>query len=237
MIKLKHLLPPFKLLDNIHLSSGLIKDLQNLVTNLDDQFKPLIDVNKTASQIHRNLVEDSYENFYEIALTDSAVTNTSIDFNSLKVLDQNLDLGSKAKSFRNKKELMFNENSLLNESLHNIRTKYYEQYQELIDKVVDQFKSKPSRIRLGKVFAGKHISPHIDYDPSYKVRIIIPIISDKDCINTFWVKNEIISTTFNEGNAYFLNTGYRHAVMNFSKNDRYTLMISLDNQQDIAHLL
>lgn len=237
MIKLKHLLPPFSLLENIVLNKELMLDLQHLVKNLDDQFKPLIDINKTASQIHRNLVEDSYENFYEIALTDTALSNNDIDFSKLNSLDQNLDLGSRAKSFRNKKELMFTDTSLLNEALHNVKTEYYMQYQNLIDQVVNQFKSKPSRIRLGKVFAGKHISPHIDYDPGYKVRIIIPIISDKDCINMFWVKNEIISTTFNVGNAYFLNTGYKHAVMNFSKNDRYTLMISLEDHKDIEHLL
>jgi hypothetical protein len=237
MIKLKHSLPPFQKLDNIVLENSLIQELQQLVIKSDSKFRPLIDINKTASQIHKTLVEDSYENFYEIALTDTKLNNIKIDFNDLSKLDKNLNVGSKTKSFRNKKQLMDADNSLLNESLHNSKTEHYIENQELIDNILSRFKSKAARIRLGKVFAGKHISPHIDYDPGYKVRIIIPIISDKECVNVFWVKNDIISTSFDVGYAYFLNTGYKHAVMNFSKHDRYTLMISLDDQQDIEHLL
>lgn len=237
MTKLKHLLPPFQLLDHITFDSILVQNLQNLVKTLDNDFKPLIEINKSASQIHKNLVNEAYENFYEIALTDTLLDNSEIDFNQLSMLDENLNTESKAKNFRNKKELMSNNDSLLNESLHNNKTEYYDRNQSLIDEVIGKFKSKPSRIRLGKVFAGKFISPHIDYDPSYKVRIIIPIISDKECVNVFWVKNEIVSTSLNVGQAYFLNTGYKHAVMNFSKHDRYTLMISLEDQKDIEYLL
>ncbi len=62
--------------------------------------------------------------------------------------------------------------------------------------------------------------------------IILP-----ECVNIFWAKNQVHSIAFEPGKAYFLNTGYKHAVMNFNKHDRYTFMISIDGTEDINHLI
>jgi hypothetical protein len=107
----------------------------------------------------------------------------------------------------------------------------------LFDGILSKFRGKTTRVRLVKLDSGSSVAPHIDYDPSYAVRIIIPIIASPECINITWAKNEVHSTFFEPGKAYFLNTGYKHAVVNMSKHARYTFMISVTGTADIDHLI
>jgi hypothetical protein len=94
------------------------------------------------------------------------------------------------------------------------------------------------RVRITKLEAGKQIPWHIDYDPSYATRIIIPIYTNTMVENWFKVKGVETNVHLEAGKAYFLNTGFSHAVFNNSYMSRIALMFSLDGQDDletIAH--
>lgn len=235
--KLKHILPAYSILDHFSLSEDTLNELINCVTELEEQFETTIEVNKKLCAVHNDLTHSSYSSFYQIGLTDSSADNQSITFEELDNINEALNIGTKTQVHRRKKKLSTEDNNPMNESTFTVKTPTYYKYQPLFDKILKQLKGTPTRIRLVKLKAGENITPHIDYDPSYSLRIIIPIIADSNCVNLFWVKNQILSTTFSPGKAYFLNTGFKHAVINYSEKDRYTLMITLKDLKDIEHLL
>ena len=90
----------------------------------------------------------------------------------------------------------------MNESTYTAKTKIYDKYAEIFDSIFSKIKGVSTRARLVKLSSGSNVTPHIDYDPSYAVRIIIPIIADNECLNVFWVKN-IIYNKFIGMNEYY----------------------------------
>jgi hypothetical protein len=104
--------------------------------------------------------------------------------------------------------------------------------------IESQFKAKPIRVRLTRIEAGKYLTPHIDYDTTYAVRIIVPISGTKNVINVVWPKNQRVEYNMeNDGSAYFLNVGYKHSVEHNGDEDRIALMFSLPTQEDVESLL
>ena len=102
------------------------------------------------------------------------------------------------------------------------------------EECVNTFQSQALRVRLTRLKAGAVIAPHIDYDPGYAVRIVIPIVTDPKVINLFWVRGKVMKYHLPaDGGAWFLNVGFKHGVQNKSKTDRLCLMFSLDGQKDI----
>jgi hypothetical protein len=81
--------------------------------------------------------------------------------------------------------------------------------------------------------AGKVIPYHIDYDPSYAVRVIIPIHTNDKVLNLSKVKGEEVTANLEEGKAYFLNTGIPHSVVNTSLSARVALMYSIQGTDDL----
>ena len=230
--RLKHLLPLFSVLEHCSLDEDTLTNMVQCITELKDDFKSVFSANKDLAALHGDLAKSVYENFFQINLTDS-VYETNIDS-----LADSMNLHSVGiQNYRMKMRSVMEPTSPLNEATYTKKSDTYHPYSHILDKIISQFKGRTTRIRLVKLCAGTNISPHIDYDPSYSVRIIIPIISDNDCVNLFWYKNTVQTVSFEPGNAYFLNTGYKHAVVNLSKNDRYTLMISVDGTEDINHLI
>lgn len=232
-MKLKHKLPTYSVIDHLCIDDTLLAELTKCITELNDEFRSVLEVNKGLCGVHHELAKSVYDNFFQIALTDSTVENNDISLDECEVVHDSLN----SNGYRHKQLLVKDDNSVLNEATYTKKNDTYNKYAHIFDKIVSKFKGSPTRIRLVKLEAGSNITPHIDYDPSYAVRIIIPVIADMDCVNVFWVKNNVESVTFRPGNAYFLNTGYKHAVMNFSKHDRYTFMISVDGTEDINHLI
>ena len=99
--------------------------------------------------------------------------------------------------------------------------------------ITDQFKSPVTRVRLTKLPPKKDLIFHIDYDPSYAVRVVVPIYTN-DKVKNLFKYNDIKETYFlEEGKAYFLNTGIEHAVINEGDDPRIALIFSLDGQDDI----
>lgn len=236
-MKLKHRLPSHSVIDHLSLTPVQLESLINCVHELESEFKSVLEVNKELCGIHHDLASRVYDNFFQISLTDSTVENKSTTIEECEVVDEDIHSRGLIKSYRKRIELTTDSSSPMNESTYTAKTKIYDNYAEIFDSIFSKIKGKSTRARLVKLSSGSNVTPHIDYDPSYAVRIIIPIIADNECLNVFWVKNNIETIAFTPGKAYFLNTGYKHAVMNFSKHDRYTLLISINGTQDIDHLL
>ena len=232
-MKLKHTLPAYSTLDHIHIDDQLLEQLRSCISVLENDFKSVLEINKGFCGLNHDFTKSVYDSFLQVSLTDSTVENKEISMEECEISNQTLALNG----HRNKQALAFDNNSVLNEATYTEKTETYKRFANIFDKIVEQFKGSPTRIRLVKMTAGSNILPHIDYDPSYAVRVIIPIISDNECVNVFWVKNKVETVSLLPGNAYFLNTGYKHAVMNFSKHDRYTFMISVKGTEDIEHLI
>lgn len=193
------------------------------LSKLECLFKSVLESNGQFCANNHKLVQNVHDHFEQISLTTykhqaeislELCENTYYASNvKNRIRRQNIDPG-------------------LDERNYNLPISEYAG--SYFEKVANSFASKPTRVRLTKLNAGKTIDPHIDYDPTYAVRIIIPIITDPQVINTFCRKNiyseEHIPAN---GHAYFINTGITHSVINNSKIDRIALMISLDGTSDI----
>jgi len=103
--------------------------------------------------------------------------------------------------------------------------------------VVTQFQSPAVRVRLVRHHPGTHIRPHTDFDPTYAVRVIVPIFADTQVINHFWRNTHQESYHLPaDGSAYFLNIRWRHAVTIAGPTPRIVLMFSLQDQQALAEI-
>lgn len=236
-MKLKHRLPVCTPLEHLSIDDNQLQSLIDIVHQQEAQFRSVLEINKQLCGIHHRLATSVYDNFYQIALTDSAAQNTDTTLEECEVTHNTLHNGSGTQSLRKKLGASSDTTNPLNERTYTVKTTMYQQYSSLFDGIFARFRGQPTRIRLVKLAAGTTVAPHIDYDPSYSVRVIIPIISPQDCINIFWERGEVKSYHLLPGVAYFLNTGYRHAVVNLSDVDRYTLLVSVDTSKDVDHLL
>ena len=104
------------------------------------------------------------------------------------------------------------------------------------ENIVSQCKAPASRIRITKLAPGKMIPWHVDYDVSYGVRCIVSIYGDNNVINLFKRNDKIEAYNLEDGQAYFLNIGYKHAVVNMSKKPRIALMFTLDGTDDLLNI-
>ena len=159
---------------------------------------------------HEELVKDVYDNFEQINLTTPS-----------EILPYETSIKERLK----RRE----------EHLYNIPTPEYTN--SYIERVVTQCKASASRVRITKLAAGKNIPFHVDYDVSYAVRCIVPIYGDNQVVNLIKRDGKLEAYNLENGNAYFLNIGYPHAVINMSNKPRIALMFSLDGTDDLEHLL
>jgi hypothetical protein len=217
-----------------------IERLVQEVKKIEEQFVDVVSANKLFCSNNLQLVDNVYNNFEQITLTTyngPAIEEVSKDVcqhYSETLGDDDLKGISKIGAYRLKikKE---NLHPALNEHNYNFPTELYKN--SYFEEIVNMFKSKAIRVRLTKLNGNSSITPHIDYDPSYAVRVLVPIISNDHVINKFWVRGEEKSYNLPaNGDAYFLNTGFKHSVENNSDQDRICLMFSLEDQEDIAHL-
>lgn len=236
-MNLKHRLPLYSTIEHLKLDDTTLKEIQKVTLELEHEFVSVIEANKKLCGFNHELTQSVYDNFFQISLTKSKFNDNNISVEECEISGKHLDGITKLAGVRNKKLLSVESGNPLNENEYGDPTEYYERYHNLFNAVLSKFKGRPTRVRLVKLNAGTSIAPHIDYDPSYAVRIIIPIITHPEAVNVFWKKNRVETVHFEPGKAYFLNTGFKHAVINFSKEARYTFMISVDGIQDIEHIL
>jgi hypothetical protein len=187
-------------------------DLERLRKEVDHLAERFVDV-RTANPMlcdnHMELVASVYDNFEQINLTTPS-----------EILPYETSIKERLK----RRE----------EHLYNIPTPEYTG--SYIESIITQCKAPASRIRITKLAADKNIPFHVDYDVSYAVRCIVPVYGDAQVVNLFKRNGELEAYNLKNGNAYFLNIGYPHAVINMSNKPRIALMFSLDGQEDIQDL-
>ena len=180
--------------------------LQKATDALAEKFVDVRTANPMLCMNHEELVGRVYDNFEQINLT----TPSEI-----------LPYTSSIKERLKRKE----------EHLYNVPTKDYTG--SYFEEIVTQLKAPASRIRITKLAPNKVIPFHVDYDVSYAVRCICPVYGDKNVVNLFRRNNKVEAYNLENGNAYFLNIGYPHAVVNMSDKPRIALMFSLDGTNDL----
>tara|TARA_Y200000002_G_scaffold68079_1_gene52928 strand:- start:13198 stop:13812 length:615 start_codon:yes stop_codon:yes gene_type:complete len=187
-----------------------LKKLQQATDTLAEKFVDVKTANPMLCDNHMELVAHVYDNFEQINLTTPS-----------EILPYTTSI---------KERLKRKEEHLYNVPTEDYKNSYFEQ-------VVTQLKSPASRIRITKLAPGKNIPFHVDYDVSYAVRCIVPIYGDKQVINLFKREDKLEAYNLENGNAYFLNIGYPHAVVNMSNKPRIALMFSLNGTDDLDGLV
>lgn len=183
--------------------------LRQKTENLVEKFTDVRTANPMLCMNHEELVKDVYDNFEQINLTTPS-----------EILPHTSSIKERLK----RRE----------EHLYNVPTEDYTD--SIFEEIVTQCKAPASRIRITKLAAGKIIPFHVDYDVSYAVRCICPIYGGENVVNLFKRNNKIEAYNLEDGNAYFLNIGYPHAVINMSNKPRIALMFSLDGTDDLEHI-
>tara|TARA_B110000503_G_scaffold8850_2_gene12050 strand:- start:274 stop:891 length:618 start_codon:yes stop_codon:yes gene_type:complete len=196
-------------LANLKLDINL-DELRSECDALAGKFVDVRTANPMLCMNHEELVKDVYDNFEQINLTTPS-----------EILPYETSIKERLK----RRE----------EHLYNIPTPEYTN--SYIERVVTQCKASASRVRITKLTAGKNIPFHVDYDVSYAVRCIVPIYGDNQVVNLIKRDGKLEAYNLENGNAYFLNIGYPHAVINMSNKPRIALMFSLDGTDDLEHLL
>lgn len=186
-----------------------LDELRSACDTLAEKFVDVRTANPMLCDNHMELVASVYDNFEQINLTTPS-----------EILPYTASI---------KERLRRRE-----EHLYNIPTPEYTG--SVFENIVTQLKAPASRVRITKLAPGKTIPFHVDYDVSYGVRCICPIYGDKNVINLFRREGKLEAYTLENGNAYFLNIGYAHAVVNMSSKPRIALMFTLDGTEDLENV-
>ena len=193
---------------NLNLSIDLDR-LRAATDALAEKFVDVRTANPKLCDNHMELVKNVYDNFEQINLTTPS-----------EILPYEASIKERLK----RRE----------EHLYNVPTEDYTG--SVFEEIVTQLKAPASRVRITKLAPGKMIPFHVDYDVSYAVRCICPVYGGSNVVNLFKRDGKLEAYNLEDGNAYFLNIGYPHAVVNMSDQPRIALMFSLDGTDDIASL-
>jgi hypothetical protein len=207
MKRKKYQLPIVAVLEQIKVD---LPSLRSAARKIESFYVDVRTANPALCDNHMTLSNQVYDNFRQINLTELSQEPMPFTANI-------------------KERILRREETLYNKPTSHYKGSYFEQ-------LISQFKAPAMRVRITKLEPGSQIPFHIDYDPSYATRVIIPINSNAQVKNLFKVKNEILTYHLQPGKAYFLNTGFSHSVINDSSEDRIALMFSLDGQEDIVNL-
>lgn len=222
-MKLKYKLPNIAKL-NFNFN---VDKLKESLHELESNFVGVMPANGQLCSNNHELVSNVYDHFDQINLT-TYENLKELSLEECKMLNSKYSVKDRIR----KQEV----DPGLVEDNYNIPTDYYKK--SYFFEVVNSFKGEAIRVRLTKLNPGKTLVPHIDYDPSYAVRVIVPIITNRNCINVFWRKNDRYEYFLEaDGSAYFLNTGVRHSVENRGDTPRIALMFSIKGYSDIEHLI
>jgi len=222
--KLKYRLPNFIKLPYKFDIQRLTSELQLVYGN----FLGVLEANGALCANNHKLVKNVYDHFEQINLT--TYNNQPAEV-TLDICEATYNDNSAKNRIRRS-----NIDPSLDERNYNTPTKAF--IGSYFEEVVNTFESPAIRVRITKLNPGKKLDPHIDYDPSYATRIIIPIQTNSQCINQFWRKDEYTEVNLPaDGSAFFLNTGVKHAVINNGPTERIALMFSLDGTKDIEQFI
>lgn len=234
-IRNKHQLPSYYCLSHIKFD---LEKLRQEVCQLEGHFTSVYESNKSFCSNNSALAESVYSHFEQVSLTECRYEDTVSSENRSQSLSDDpagrgrQDLG---KLSQYKVRMSGDVDPRLVERNYTKPTDLLKG--TYIEKCLRQFKSTVTRVRLVKLKAGYLVPAHIDYDPSYAVRVLLPIETNKFCMNFLWRKgvHEPMHLPAN-GSPWFFNVGFSHGVGNYGPTDRITLMISLDGQEDLQNI-
>ena len=204
MKRTKYKLPTHGELKHINID---LNKLQDATDKLASEYVDVKTANKMLCDNHMALSKSVYDNFEQINLTE-------LNGEELPYTDSI------------KERLRRGEEKLYNKPNDKFIGSYFEE-------IANQFQCDKMRVRITKLDPHTNVPMHIDYDPTYATRIIIPVYTNEKVINRFKVKGETVETYLKAGKAYFFNTGFAHGVFNESDETRIAFMFSLDGQDDI----
>ena len=207
VLRKKYQLPTIAELPQIKIKLHKLQQECHLFSN---KFVDVKTANPQLCMNHEELVTNVYDNFRQINLTE-------LDGEPMPYTD-NI-----------KERIQRREETLYNKKTEDYIDSYFED-------IVEQFRTPAMRVRITKLLPKTEISWHIDYDPTYATRIIIPIYTNDNIINLFKVRKDIEEYILEAGKAYFINGGFAHAVKNNSNSNRISLMFSLDGQDDLENV-
>lgn len=209
----KYQLPAYAALDHIEID---LPRLQQAADDLAHRYQSVCDANPKLCEYHPALVDSVYDNFDQINLTEHNGEQELADIPESTRDRIRRNRGNKEEAFFNKPTPEYTGS-------------YFED-------IVNQFAHPAMRVRITRLAPGTAIPLHIDYDPTYATRIIVPIYSNSHVINRFKIKKTEVSGYLEPGRAWFLNTGFAHGVENLSRANRIALMFSLDGQDDLRYI-
>jgi hypothetical protein len=106
-----------------------------------------------------------------------------------------------------------------------------------LEKFLNKFNSKITRVRLAWLKGNAEIKPHVDYDPSYIVRFHIPLITNDKAKMYILRGNDVAEMHLPADNrVYFFNSGLKHWVKNNSDQGRLHLIVDVHGQIELDQL-
>lgn len=220
-----------------------IESLKKEMVQISDKWANVFQANRGLCSVHEELADNNYHHFDQITLTyfQESLLEEVKDIKQLKKeCSNNSDMFKEGKSKHARYKIQTKRLEGLPPAMNEHNWWHPLDYYKgsYIEKAItSQFEATPIRVRLTRIRAGQYLTPHMDYDTTYAIRIIVPIEGDKDVYNHFWPKNKKVTYELKaDGSAYFLNVGYKHSVEHNGDNDRIALMFSLPSQEDIKEL-
>ena len=221
---------------NVHFD---MEYLRQEVQMLNDKWVNVYQANRGLHTTHEDLAAANYHHFDQINLAYLEPSlNDFLDISDrrseCKAISQSDVLGdSQVMLYRTKINRLEHLPPAMNE--HN----WYHAwpiYQDswIRSEIEKQFKAKTIIVRLTRLRASKHLTPHIYYDTTYAVRMVVLICGTEGVKNVFWPRNQ--REEYNmpaDGSAYFLTVGYKYSVKHNVPDDRLALMSSLATQEDV----
>ena len=206
-----------------------LNKLRNALKPFVSQFSDIHRANKGLCLNHQELASSVKDYFFQVSLTECPSSMKDLpDGDSDKEI-------SRTKKYR----LAVTRRTdfpCLDEYNWNVPTKIFQD--SYFYECINKFKSPAIRVRLTTLEAGKTISPHIDYNVDYAVRIVVPIYTNEQCLNYFWRRGKKIKVFIPaDGHPWFLNVALKHSVENLGPSKRTVLMFSLAGITDIQHLI
>jgi hypothetical protein len=216
-----------------------IKKLQEEVLTLEGEYLSVMEANKALCSNNHELVMSVYEHFLQVNLTEFDPTQAAPTVEQCEIMGETVgtgDLMRKVDKYKLKAGRGARLDPALDEHNYNTPTQYYPST-SYFREVINSFKASAIRARIARIEPGRTLTPHIDYDPTYAVRVIVPIFAEAGVVNYFWRRNSQESYYLEpDGSAYFINIGFNHTVVNTSDKPRISLMFSLKTQDDLQEI-
>ena len=132
--------------------------LRSSCNELTEKFVDVRTANPMLCMNHEDLVKDVYDNFEQINLTTPS-----------EILPHTASIKDRLK----RRE----------EHLYNVPTKEYTG--SYFEEIANQFECDKMRIRITKLDGNTDVPMHIDYDPTYATRVVIPVYTNEKVINGY----------------------------------------------------